>query len=111
MKTTAVVTIAFLTLLGAIAAETPLKPIYEDAVPICGCDELARISIPNTTIDSTAIEPSDGSCRVTATITHPPMNDRVKIFVGLPLKNWNGRFRGTGGGGFVGGSSNSLRGP
>jgi feruloyl esterase len=27
------------------------------------------------------------------------------------MKNWNGRFHGTGGGGFVGGTSNSLRGP
>src|SRR5436309_383021 len=66
---------------------------------------------PNTTIDSAAIDPSDGSCRVTVTVTHPPSGDRVKIFVGLPATNWNGRFRGNGGGGFSGGSAGSLRGP
>src|SRR5439155_10103197 len=38
-------------------------------------------------------------------------DDRVKIFIGLPATNWNGRFRGNGGGGFSGGSAGSLRGP
>jgi pimeloyl-ACP methyl ester carboxylesterase len=42
---------------------------------------------------------------------HPPANDRVKVFIGLPVKGWNGRFRGTGGGGFMGGAVESLSGP
>src|SRR5258705_16097 len=29
----------------------------------------------------------------------------------LPVKNWNGRFRGNGGGGFLGGNPNRLGGP
>jgi len=33
------------------------------------------------------------------------------VFIGLPTKGWNGRFRGTGGGAFTGGSEGSLRGP
>jgi DNA mismatch repair protein MutS len=34
----------------------------------------------------------------------------VKVWVALPVKNWNGRFRGVGGGGFVTGNAESLRG-
>src|SRR5437763_14246715 len=100
---------------GAIAfvraAELPPKPLFPGAAPVCPCESLAKVSLLNTTIDSAALDPSDGSCRVTATVTHPPSGDRVKIFIGLPVTNWNGRFRGNGGGGFSGGSAGSLRGP
>ncbi len=95
----------------ARAAEAPPKPLFPDAAPVCPCASLTNVSLPNTTIDSAVIDSSDGSCRVTATVTHPPSGDRVKVFIGLPTKGWNGRFRGTGGGGFLGGSANSLRGP
>src|SRR5580765_5786423 len=93
------------------AAEAPPKPLFPDAAPVCPCESLDKVILPNTTIDSAVIEPSDGSCRVTATVTHPPAGDRVKIFISLPVTNWNGRFRGNGGGGFSGGSAGSLRGP
>src|SRR5437870_3102618 len=100
---------------GAIAfvraAEPPPKPLFPDAAPVCACESLAKVSLPNTTIDSAAVDPSDGSCRVTATVTHPPSGDRVKIFIGLAVTNWNGRFRGNGGGGFSGGNAGALRGP
>ena len=87
------------------------KPLYSDAAPVCPCEDLRNVSIPNTTIESAAIDPADGSCRVTATVTHPPAKDRVKVFIALPAEGWNGRFRGNGGGGFSGGNPNSLRGP
>lgn len=93
------------------AADTPPKPLFPDAAPVCTCESLLKVSLPNTTIDSAVVEPSDGSCRITATVTHPPSGDRVKVFIGLPATNWNGRFRGNGGGGFSGGSAGSLRGP
>ena len=93
------------------AAEVSPKPLYPEAAPVCPCESLAKVALPNTVIDSAALDPADGSCRVTASVTHPPSGDRVKIFIGLPVKGWNGRFRGMGGGGFVGGSANSLRGP
>lgn len=78
---------------------------------MCPCESLARVSLPNTTIDSAGLDPSNGWCRVTATVTHPPSGDQVKVFIGLPVTNWNGRFHGNGGGGFSGGSAGSLRGP
>lgn len=95
----------------AQSAEVALKPIYPDAIPACPCENLRHVSIPNTTIESAMIDPSDGSCRVTALVTHPPAGDEVRVWIALPTKNWNGRFRGNGGGGFSGGSTNSLRGP
>jgi hypothetical protein len=93
------------------AADTPPKPLYPDIKPACSCESLAKVSIPNTTIDSATLDPSNGWCRVIATVTHPPSDDRVKVFIGLPVTNWNGRFRGNGGGGYSGGSAGSLRGP
>jgi feruloyl esterase len=92
-------------------ADPAPEPLYPDAAPIRSCESLIEVSLPNTTIDSAVINPNDGSCRVTATVTHPPAGDRVRIFIGLPVKGWNGRFRGMGGGGFSGGSPNSLQGP
>src|SRR5215213_8678962 len=94
----------------ARAADTPPKALYPGIEPVCSCESLAKVSIPNTTIDSATLDPSNGWCRVTATVTHPPSGDRVKVFIGLPVTNWNGRFRGNGGGGFVGGSASTLRG-
>ena len=91
------------------AAET--RPLFPGIKPICPCEELANVSLPDTTIDSAKPDPSNGWCRVMATVTHPPSGDRVKVFIGLPVTNWNGRFQGNGGGGFSGGSLFSLRDP
>jgi pimeloyl-ACP methyl ester carboxylesterase len=93
------------------AAETPLKPLFPGLAPACSCESLTNVSLPNTTIESAVVDASNRMCRVTAIVTHPPANDHVKVWIGLPLTNWNGRFQGTGGGGFLGGHPNSLRGP
>jgi feruloyl esterase len=102
----------FAPLAGALAqpADFSLKPIYADAAPVCSPEELKKVVIPNTTIESVTIDERDGAVRVTAIVTHPPANDRVKVWVALPVKNWNGRFRGNGGGGFLTGSAEGLRG-
>ena len=96
------------------AAPAPLarpKPLYGEVAPVCPPDDLRKVAIPNATIDSVTVDSAEGSCRVVATVSHPPASDRVKVWVALPLKGWNGRFRGNGGGGFVGGRPESLRGP
>lgn len=93
-----------------VAEERP-RPIFEDNAPVLSTEELAKLAFPNTTIDAVEVDPDGGPCRVTATVTHPPTGCRVKVFVALPTKGWNGRFQGTGGGGFVGGSPNALNGP
>lgn len=99
------------TIMLAGAAEARPKSLFPAAAPVCSPDDLLKGSLPNTTIDSAVIDPTDGSCRVTATVTHPPAGDCVKIFIALPTKDWNGRFRGTGGSGLSGGNPNNLRGP
>lgn len=91
--------------------DAPPKSLFPDAAPICAPEDLRKVSLLNTTIDAITIDAAENACRVTATVTHPPANDRVKVWIALPLKGWNGRFRGNGGGGFVGGNPASLRGP
>lgn len=93
------------------AADTQPKPLYADVTPACACESLTNLALPNTTIESAFVDTSNRMCRVTAIVTHPPAKDRVTVWIGLPLTNWNGRFQGTGGGGFLGGHPNSLRGP
>src|SRR6185503_17394203 len=93
------------------AAEPPLKPLYPGLTPACSCESLMNVSLPNTTIESAVVDVSNRMCRVTAIVTHPPAGDRVKVWIGLPLTNWNGRFQGMGCVGFLGRHPNSLRGP
>ena len=83
--------------------------------PVRSCESLALLTLPDTTIESAAVEPVSGArpafCRVTAVRTHPPAGDRIRVFVGLPIANWNGRFEGVGGGGFSGGSPGGVVAP
>lgn len=87
------------------------KPIYKENVPVCNCEDLTKVTIPDTKIESAVLEPRDSSCRVTAIVNHPPFNDRVTVTIALPLRNWNGRFEGVGGGGFTGGMVYALNQP
>jgi len=93
---------------SATAQRTP-APLINDARPARSCESLADVTLPDTTIESAAVE--DGVCRVTAVRTHPPAGDRVTIWVAIPMSGWNGRFVGTGGGGFAGGSPRGLTQP
>jgi feruloyl esterase len=93
------------------AAEPLPSLLFPGITPACSCESLTNVSLFNTTIESAVVDSSNRMCRVTAIVTHPPAGDRVKVWIGLPLTNWNGRFQGTGGGGFLGGHPSSLRGP
>jgi feruloyl esterase len=108
-------TAIFLTALSTAVAfaqsgDTSPLPILPDNAPVCSWESLTNVTLPNTTIDS-VVTNADDSCRVTATVTHPPTGDKVKVFIVLPMKGWNGRFEGTGGGGFSGGGPFGLGGP
>jgi feruloyl esterase len=88
------------------------KPAIANVKPARSCESLATVALPNTTIESAAIDPnSPNVCRVTAVTTHPPMGDKVRIWLAIPTTGWNGRFLGNGGGGFSGGSAGSVTGP
>jgi feruloyl esterase len=91
------------------------KALFGDVTPARFCESLAQVTLANTTIDSAVVDPGDArtpsACRITATVTNPPAGDRIKVWVGLPMTGWNGRFQGVGGGGFSGGSANAVRTP
>src|SRR5687767_6164333 len=91
----------------------PPQPAIPGARPVRSCESLASVELPDTTIDSVSIDQRKGGpvCRVTATVTHPPAGDRIKVFVALPMQDWNGRFQATGGGGYAGGSPNNITQP
>lgn len=87
-------------------------PAIPSVKPVRSCESLPTVALPNTTIESAAVDPNNpGICRVTAVTTHPPAGDKVRIWIGIPTSNWNGRFLGTGGGGFSGGSAGGVNQP
>jgi len=101
---------------GAVPALPPLgatpKPAIPNVKPARSCESLAIVALPNTTIESAAVDSRDtGICRVTAVTTHPPAGDWIKIWIAIPISNWNGRFVGIGGGGFSGGSALGVNQP
>jgi feruloyl esterase len=82
------------------------------AAPVRTCESLASVTLPNTTIESAVVDTANpGLCRVVATTTHPPAGDKVRIWIAIPTANWNGRFLGTGGGGFSGGNATGVNQP
>jgi tannase/feruloyl esterase len=88
------------------------KPLNPNAKPVRSCESLTSVTLPNTTIESAAVDASNpGLCRVVAITTHPPADDKVRIWIAIPTSNWNGRFLGTGGGGFSGGSATGVNQP
>lgn len=80
-----------------------LRPVYSKVTPVCSCEDLKKLSVPNTVIESAVLSDGGSSCRITAVVNHPPSNDRVTVTIALPVNNWNGRFYGMGGGGFMAG--------
>jgi len=104
-------TLVVIALEGAVAAQTAPEPIFPGVTTVCSGESLTNLSLPNTTIESAVIDAASHMCLVTAIVTHPPAGDRVTVWIGLPLTNWNGRFLGTGGGGFLGGSEGNVREP
>jgi len=88
------------------------KPAIRDVKPVRTCESLAAVALPNTTIESATIDAANPAiCRVTAVTTHPPAGDKVKIWFAIPTSGWNGRFLGSGGGGFSGGGAGGVNEP
>src|SRR5580704_17916335 len=69
------------------------RPLIANATPVRSCDSLSTVVLPNTTIESAAVDPANPELgRVVATTTHPPAGDKVRIWIAIPTANWNGRF-------------------
>ena len=96
------------------AAEATTRVERRTNAPV-PCEALTAQVMPNTTITSATTVPPAGTvpatCRVHATVTHPPSGDTVNIDIWMPVNGWNGRFQGVGGGGYVGGFPQALAGP
>lgn len=121
----------------ALAATTALAASQSHPkrqTPATSCATLKAPTIPNATVVSIqAIErrnftvPSGfgggggtipsapigrlNFCDVNVTLTHGTANDSVRVEVWMPLQGWNGRFQGTGGGGFIPGTFGSAMAP
>jgi len=92
--------------------QTAPKPAIANVKAVRSCESLASVMLPNTAIESAMVDANNpGICRVTAITTHPPSPDKIRIWVGIPTANWNGRFVGTGGGGLVGGNPAGVNQP
>ena len=99
----------------AAVAATPddaVPPLLRGAAPVRSCESLSSVALPNTRVQEAVTVPgaagAPGWCRVTAVVADPGDTDKITVWIGLPLQNWNGRFQGTGGGGFMVGSPASL---
>ena len=103
------------TLVGA------LLTVAAQAAAATTCADLAKLALPNTTIDRAQLVPPGGFtqpagrggagneafirlpafCRVAATVK-PSSDSDIKVEVWLPASGWNGKFQGVGNGGWAG---------
>ncbi len=92
--------------------QAPPAAVIPNAKPVRSCESLTTVSLPDTTIESAAVDAANPNvCRVVAITTHPPAGDKVRIWLAIPTSNWNGRFLGNGGGGFSGGNAGVVNQP
>lgn len=74
--------------------------------PVRSCESLAAEPLPqNGIVREARVMPGKGGaagwCRVTIEVRSPSDPNVVTVWIALPLENWNGRFLGLGGGGWV----------
>jgi feruloyl esterase len=92
---------ALVAIAGTPAMATPctnLQSLGLEHTTIASADNTTGVFTPS---GSTPITGLPAFCRVTATLT-PTSDSAIRIEMWLPETNWNGRFLGTGGGGFQG---------
>jgi Tannase and feruloyl esterase len=82
------------------------QSIAAPAVPGAVVQSISGVSVPAGTDQvpgGTPIPDVPAHCAVSLYLTHPGANDHVLVEVWLPTSGWNGRFEGTGGGGYAAG--------
>lgn len=98
------------------------SPAPHSRATACACASIPAPSVPGATVLSingteiynismSAFPPALmynitglNVCNVEVMLSHPGVNDQVLVQVWLPLQGWNGRFQGTGGGGWAAGA-------
>jgi hypothetical protein len=95
--------------------ELPALPVAAAAArtPARSCESLATRTLPqDATIREARVmrgkSGADDWCRVTIHVSRAPAPNVITVWVALPLHNWNGRFLGLGGGGWVPGFPAAL---
>ena len=90
-------------------------PIALAGAPPIACEKMKSVALPHTTIMAAQLVGAGelqipnlrlasnlpAFCRITA-VARPSSDSEIKMEVWLPAAQWNGRFRGTGNGGFAG---------
>jgi feruloyl esterase len=114
--------------LGLAQLLTPALSANVDAEKACTPERFASLGLSNIDVlsvdaklERASWDPSDTLnayptitnktvevCQLTVNYTHPGWNDKVTTWISLPVENWNGRFLGMGGGGWVMGTLDAL---
>ncbi|KPM50924.1 hypothetical protein CcI49_09060 [Frankia sp. CcI49] len=94
---------------AAMAVQGAVLASPASAATGTACGNVTQPTVSGATIQSmsTADKGADlllnvpAHCEVTLYLTHPGDGDKVQVAVWLPTNGWNGRFQGTGGGGYA----------
>ena len=99
-------------LLHAALAAATVNSSPTDKRSGTSCTSLTAPDVSGADITSISGTEASDHCAVQIYLTHTDATDNVSIITWLPLTDWNGRYQGTGGGGFsTGGSSTALSSP
>ena len=98
-------------LLGVVVSAMLISPVVHAAI----CEDLSRLSLAHATIEEVDLTPAGtftrigtdpipglpAFCRVIA-VLKPTPNSKIRIEVWMPASGWNGKYEGTGNGGYAG---------
>ncbi|MGW4381045.1 tannase/feruloyl esterase family alpha/beta hydrolase [Kitasatospora sp. NPDC004531] len=99
---------------GAVAFECgAVRPSVPDGAVV---ESVTATAVPAGVFQVPGVPPLGGypvedvpaHCEVTVTVTHPGVDDRVRVQVWLPESGWNGRFQAAGGSAYAAGSIGSV---